>query len=177
MKAWETPLRAPALLAFLLLCGADPASSQTTRELSAGLTAGGGAVQIRPGREDSWSFGPVLGSRLRWGTNRSAWSLAVDLQPFRTKDRAMSEGFRALYLLPGYETGSAGRKIRFGLGMGVFQFGGGPPRSRETGWVAGAAGSVRIGRGLFLELAWRGARSIRDLSTNLYALQLMRLWR
>jgi hypothetical protein len=103
--------------------------------------------------------------------------MTVDLQPFRSKDRAVTEGFRALYLLPGYETGSEGRKIRFGLGMGVFQFGEGPTKSRETGWVAGAAGSVRIGPGFFLEVSWRGARSIRDFSANVYALQLMKLWR
>lgn len=177
MKSRENCTRAVPLLALMVMFAGDPVSAQATRELSAGLTVGGGAVQIRPGREDSWSFGPVLGSRVRWGTTRSAWSLSVDLQPFRTKERASSEGFRALYLLPGYETGSAGRKIRFGLGMGVFQFGEGPTRSRETGWVAGAAGSMRIGRGLFLEVAWRGARSVRDLSANLYALQLMKLWR
>lgn len=176
MKTRWTWRRDLPVLALLLAAVADPVSSQTTRDLSVGLTVGGGAVQIRPGRENSWSFGPVLGSRIRWGSIRSAWSLSVDLQPFRTEDRATSEGFRALYLLPGYETGSAGKKIRFGLGMGVFQFGEGPTRSRETGWVAGAAGSMRIGRGLFLELAWRGARSVRDFSTNFYALQLMKLW-
>jgi len=176
------PLR--RLLLLCLFCAAflgraPEAAAQEARYLSLGLSAGPGAVQLR-GLDDTWTLGPVMGGRLEWGNRRSAALLRVDVQPFRGKGTPTSGDFRALYVLPSYgvAVGSGGRRVGFGLGLGVFDFKGGTGKEGvEVGFVAAAAGSARITGSYFVELGWRRMQNVKGLRANVWSLQLVRRWR
>lgn len=168
------------LLAFLLnilppFLGA--LSAQEARFLSLGLSAGPGAVQFRGG-VDNWTIGPFLGGRIEWSSRQSAAFLALDVQPFDAEGTSATGDFRALYLLPSYAVISGGRRIGFGLGMGVFDFkGGAEDDGIEVGFVAGASGSARIKGSVFVEIGWKGIQNVRSLRANVWSLQLVRRWR
>ena len=168
------------LVLFGLFMGAAllpaPASAQQTRTLTVGLSVGGGAVHRRPG-PDPWTFGPVFGGRVGWGNRRSALSMSVDLQPFLSEGSTIAGDFRALYLLPSYGAGSAGRRVRIGLGLALFQFEDGVTEEGiDVGLAAGASGSLRLPASFSLELGWRLTGDVRGLSANVLMLQLVRLW-
>ena len=156
--------------------------AQETRQLMLGVSAGAGGVQAR-GRTGSWTFGPILGGRVEWWNRRSAASLGIDLQPFWAEGSTSTNQFRAIYLLPSFVIGSVGRRVRIGLGLGVFDFsrgdGGGPPDLDDTkiGMVAGASGSVALGRTFFLEPGWKRINNVDGLRANVWSLKLGRSWR
>lgn len=151
-------------------------SGQEARHFFVGLTAGPGAVQVR-GRDDSWDVGPIVGGRVEWGGRRSVAYLTVDVQPFRGEG-ATAGDFRALYLLPYYAVGSGGRRIGFGVGMGVFDFEAGTAKDGiEVGFVTGASGSARINGSYSVELGWKRIQNVRGLRANVWSLQLVRRWR
>lgn len=156
---------------------ANPASGQEARSLFLGLSAGPGAVQLR-GRAENWTFGPFFGGRLEWGNRRSAALLTLDVQPFRGEDNPTTGHFRAMYVLPSYAVGSRGRRIGFGLGLGVFDFQGGVAEEGvEVGFVAAASGSMRITGTYFVELGWRRIQNVRGLRPEIWSLQVVKRWR
>ncbi len=155
-----------------------PLSGQEARYLSLGLSAGPGAVQLKGGRAEKWDFGPVLGGRLEWSSIRSVAFLALDVQPFQAEGTSEAGDFRAAYVLPSYAVISGGRRIGFGLGMGIFDFKGGAAEDGiEVGFVAGASGSVRIRGSYFVELGWKGIQNVKALRANIWSLQLVKGWR
>lgn len=176
----KSKLFSGTLVFFLLsLCPLSQGtlSAQEGGYLSVGLSAGLGGVQLIP-RGESWDFGPLLGGRVEWSRARSIAFLTLDLQPFRAEGSPNAGDFRALYLLPSYAVESGGRRIGFGIGMGMFDFQGGTVKEGvEFGFVGGLSGSARIGGSYFLELGWRRIQNVRDFRANLWSLQLVRRWR
>jgi hypothetical protein len=156
--------------------------AQEEKRLTLAVSAGAGAVQTR-GRAGSWDFGPFFGSRVEWGNRRSGVALGIDIQPFRAEGTTSAGDFRAIYLLPSYIIGSGSRRVRIGIGLGVFDFSGGDEAGTpfldgtEVGMVGGASGSMGLGRSFSIELGWKRINNVQGLRANVWSLQLVRSWR
>jgi hypothetical protein len=165
----------------LLLPGPLEGQARDVKRLTVGVTAGAGAVQTT-GRDSSWDFGPFFGGRLEWGTRRSAAALGVDVQPFRAEGNDAADEFRAIYVLPSLVFGSGGRRVRLGVGLGVFDFAGGRVAESsfsdgaEIGLVAGASGALRIRPVYSVEVGWKRIQNVEGLRANVWTLQLVRSW-
>lgn len=152
--------------------------AQDVRQLSVGVSAGGGGVQPRF-RDSSWDFGPFFGGRVEWGTRRSAAVMRFDLQPFPARGNDAIGEYRAAYLMPSYAVGTSRRRVGFGLGLGLFDFTSSPVADDglEVGFVTGAHGSLRIAGSYSVELGWKRINNVKGLVANVWSLQLVRRWR
>jgi len=165
------------VLGGLLAVATAPASAQRSRGLLVGAALGAGAVDVTRSRA-SWDIGPMIGARLRWLGTRSGVSLSADVQPFEADGARPATTYRAVYLMPAWELRAGSARVGAGIGLGVFRFEQALLAGRtEYTTVAGASGSVRLPASFALELMWRRTGLVRGFRTNVWTLQLARLWR
>jgi hypothetical protein len=109
--------------------------------------------------------------------------MGIDVQPFRAEGNDAADEFRALYLLPAVVIGSPRRRVRLGVGLGVFDFaagrvaGSGFSDGTEVGFVAGASGSLSLRPAYSLEMGWKRIQNVEGFRANVWTLQLVRSWR
>ncbi|MGD8277161.1 MAG: hypothetical protein PVH00_04005 [Gemmatimonadota bacterium] len=174
--------RSPAgIVAAVLLLQATPATAQRRAVpgppgMTVGLALGVAGVDVRQ-RGSRWDIGPLAGARWGWRGERSGVNVALDVQPFLASAGGTAGDYRALWLMPAWEfrTGSAG--LRAGLGLGFLRF----EQERfdgrtEVAMVTGAGASVRLPASLSLELVWRRTGIVRGVRSDIWSLQLARLW-
>ncbi len=145
--------------------------------MAVGFAIGAAGVDVRQ-RGSSWDVGPLIGARVRWSGERSGIGVALDMQPFPASGGATAGEYRALWLLPTWEFRAGTAGVRAGFGLGVLRFDHAQFEGRtEVATLTGAGASVRLPASLSLELGWRRTGFVRGFRSNIWSLQLVRLWR
>lgn len=162
-------------LGGLASAGTAPSSAQRLRGFMAGPALGMGAVDVT--RSANWDAGPMIGARLRWLGARSGVSLSVDVQPFEADGGQPETAYRAAYLMPAWELRAGTARVGAGIGLAAFRFDAPLIDGRmEYTTVAGASGAVRLSASFLLEVMWRRTAVLRGFRTNVWSIQLVRLW-
>jgi hypothetical protein len=165
-----------ALPAILLTLFCLPATAQRVTGMRAGVAAGAAGIDAR--RFDAeWDVGPMLGIRWSWAGRRSGAVVAMDVQPFLASGIGSAGRYRAAWLLPAYEVRAGAARVRAGLGLGILRFEHEQMDGRtEVVPTSGAGGTIRLPASFALELLWRRTGVVRGFRSNVWSLQLVRLW-